>query len=263
MNLEIVTREPTYRAYSTPILFVHGMWHAAWCWNEHFLPYFAENGYVACALSLRGHGSSDGRQMLRWTSVARYLDDVEQVIRQLGTKPVLVGHSMGGLIVQKYLDSHVVPAAVLLASVSPSGLMPSTLRFFRRHPVILLKANLTLSTYPVVSTANLCRELLFSKDIPAERLAAYSARMQEESYCAYINMLFPRLRPKKRPETPLLVLGAANDAAVSVREVAKTAETYGTNPEMFSNMAHDMMLEDGWQQVADRVLMWIQSRGIK
>jgi len=53
MNLEVITCEPERPAHPAPILFVHGMWHAAWCWAENFLPYFAQNGYRASALSLR------------------------------------------------------------------------------------------------------------------------------------------------------------------------------------------------------------------
>ena len=44
--------------HPVPLLFVHGAWHAAWCWDEHFLGYFADRGYRAVALSFRGHGDS-------------------------------------------------------------------------------------------------------------------------------------------------------------------------------------------------------------
>ncbi len=53
MHLEVIAREPKANAHPTPLLFVHGMWHAALCWPEHFLPYFAELGYKSYALSLQ------------------------------------------------------------------------------------------------------------------------------------------------------------------------------------------------------------------
>ena len=65
MKLEVITREPETDARPTPVLFVHGMFHGAWCWEEHFLPYFAQRGYAAHALSLRGHVGSEGRERLR------------------------------------------------------------------------------------------------------------------------------------------------------------------------------------------------------
>jgi len=45
MQLEFITRNPGGAAKATPLLFVHSTWHDAWCWVEHFLPYFAARGY--------------------------------------------------------------------------------------------------------------------------------------------------------------------------------------------------------------------------
>ena len=134
MHLGMITQTPTIAAHSTPLLFVHGMFHAAWCWAEHFLPFFAQHGYTAHALSLRGHGGSEGRERLRWTPLASYVADVAQAVEQLERPPILVGHSMGGLVVQKYLESHEVPAAVLLGSPSPQGLLRASLRIARQNP---------------------------------------------------------------------------------------------------------------------------------
>ena len=105
MHLEVVTYEPKTGTRSTPLLFVHGAWHGAWCWAEYFLPYFAEHGYTSHALDLRGHGKSEGANRLRWTGITHYVSDVEHVVDQLDKAPVLIGHSMGGLVVQKYLES--------------------------------------------------------------------------------------------------------------------------------------------------------------
>ena len=71
------------------------MFHGAWCWDEHFLPYFAQHRYTAHAFSLRGHCGSAGRDRLRWTSLADYVSDLNKVVSQLPSAPVLVGHSMG------------------------------------------------------------------------------------------------------------------------------------------------------------------------
>lgn len=132
MQLELISQEPLVRTHRTPLLFVHGMWHGAWCWAENFLPYFAQNGYNAYALSLRGHGQSDGREKLRWTSLDDFVADVSQSVDQFEHPPVLIGHSMGGMILQKYLETHQAPAAILLASGPPRGLIPATLRVARR-----------------------------------------------------------------------------------------------------------------------------------
>jgi hypothetical protein len=65
VKLEVITRKPSTPQKTTPLLFVHGSWHAAWCWDEHFLPYFADCGYEAHAVSLRGHGGSEGPKSLK------------------------------------------------------------------------------------------------------------------------------------------------------------------------------------------------------
>ena len=99
-----------------PLLFVHGGWHGAWCWEDHFLGFFAENGFRAVAVSLRAHGKSVTSQRLRTCSIADYVDDVKTAADQLDGQPVIVGHSMGGFVVQKFLESRAVPAGVLVAS---------------------------------------------------------------------------------------------------------------------------------------------------
>jgi pimeloyl-ACP methyl ester carboxylesterase len=262
MPLEIITQEPQTSPRSTPILFVHGAWHGAWCWAERFLPYFAEHGYVSHTMSLRGHGTSEGRERLRFARIADYVADVGQVVNRLPTPPVLVGHSMGGLIAQKYLETHSVPAAVLLASVPVKGVLKTTLRIARRHPLAFLRANLTWSLYPIIGTPSLTREAFFSADMPIENLNRYFDRMQDESYFAFLDMLVLNLPRPERVNVPLLVLGAANDTIFHTDEVEATARAYHTRAEIFPEMAHDMMLEEGWQSVADCILDWLRGQNL-
>ena len=262
MNLETIKEEPASEVRSTPILFVHGMWHGAWCWTEHFLPYFARHGYVSHALSLRGHGGSEGRERLRWTSLADYVSDVAQVVDQMERPPVLVGHSMGGMVVQKYLESNAAPAAVQLASAPPRGMVRATLRVAARHPLAFMKANLMMSMFPVVSTPQLAQEAFFSADMPKDKVSRYYSQLQDESYRAYLDMMGLSLPRPERVKTPILVLGAADDRLISPSEVEATARAYRTQAELLPDMAHDMMLEAGWQVVADRILGWLDDQGL-
>ncbi|MEW6347454.1 MAG: alpha/beta fold hydrolase [Thermodesulfobacteriota bacterium] len=262
MHLETLTYTPESDSRPTPLLFVHGMWHGAWCWEDHFLPYFAEQGYVSRALNLRGHGGSEGRERLRWTALADYVEDVAQVALDLPSHPVLIGHSMGGMVVQKYLESHTAPAAVLLASVPPGGVLRTTLKVSLRRPWAFLKANLTLSMFPVVGTPALAQEVCFSADMPQENVLGHFARLQDDSYRAYLDMLGLNLPKPHKVKTPMLVLGAADDTLFSPAEVRRTAKAYGTEAEIVPHMAHCMMLEEGWRQVADRILAWLRGLGL-
>lgn len=262
LKLELITRIPNSSPHPTPILFVHGAWHSAWCWDEHFLPYFAQHGYASHALNLRGHGASEGREHLRWTSIADYVADVAQMAGQLPTPPIVIGHSMGGFIVQRYLESQPAPAAVLLASIPPAGIFRFLLRYAGRHPLVFLMANLTLNVYRMVGTSELAREAFFSADMPDTKVKAYFARVQSESYRMALDTLAFALPKPARVKAPMLVLGAARDTIFSPREVEATARAYHAQVEFFPNMAHDMMLEADWQSVADRILSWLAEHAL-
>jgi len=262
MQLETLTHEAKAGLRSTPVLFVHGAWHGAWCWEEHFLPYFAEKGYSSYAVSLRGHGASESPARFRFARIADYVADVAQIVEQLPQPPVLVGHSMGGLVVQKYLEEHTVPAAVLLASVPVKGVLKTTLRIVLRHPLAFVKANLTWSLYPIVGRPRLAREAFFSADISSEKLESYFSRLQDESYLAFLDMMMFNLPNPEKVQTDLLIMGADDDSIFYPDEVEATARAYKTKPIMFAGMAHDMMLEKGWETVADRILNWLEEKGL-
>ncbi|MCP4602927.1 MAG: alpha/beta hydrolase [Proteobacteria bacterium] len=263
MQLEVITEEPESNKRSTPILFVHGFWHAAWCWSEHFLPEFAQNGYVSCALSLRGHGKSRGPRKITWITLADFLEDVGQVIDQFESPPILVGHSMGGMIIQKYLESHRVPAVVLLASAPPHGSINAVFQMITRYPLVFLKSNLSLSPYYIVAEPSRYRDIMFSKNLPEERLLEYHSRLIDDSCRALLDMTILDLpRPRKIDPPPMLVLGGADDMLVSSREVEKTARTYGAETQIFPGMGHGMMLDVGWQGVAGRIMEWLNKQGL-
>lgn len=261
MSLELLTRLPTTTAKPTPILFVHGAWHAAWCWDEHFLSYFAGKGYASYALSLRGHGSSPNSKSLRWTSINDYVADVLEVANSFPTPPILVGHSMGGYIVQKVLEQYAAPAAVLLAPIPPAGTLGSIVRGTIRHPLALTKVTLTMTMYHAIGTPQLSKDLLFSPTMPDNQANAYFTRLQDESFRVIV--LDAALLARPRPtavKTPMLVLGAADDKVFTPAEIHTTARAYNTEATVFPNMAHDMMLEIGWQSVADTIINWLDKR---
>jgi pimeloyl-ACP methyl ester carboxylesterase len=262
MRLEVISERPESKTRDTPILFVHGAWHAAWCWCERFVPYFVQHGYVCHALSFRGHGASEGRQHLRRTGILHYVEDLAQVAGQLDRAPILVAHSMGTLVAQKYLETHAAPVAVLLASVPPHGVILAGLRAAVRHPLAFLKVNLTLSLRPLVGAPELARDMLFSKGMPVEQANAIFPKLEDESYRAFWDMLLFTLPRPKRISTKMLVLGAANDRIFSPKEIEATARAYHGEYEIFPNMGHDMMIDVGWQTVADRTLRWLSENNL-
>jgi pimeloyl-ACP methyl ester carboxylesterase len=259
--LEVIDKGCVSESHPVPLLFVHGAWHAAWCWDKYFLNFFADKGYRALAVSLRGHGSSPTPK-LRACSLADYVEDVGLVADSLPTRPVLIGHSLGGLIVQKYLESHDAPAGVLMASMPPRGNLGSGLRWLKQHPWHFTKMVTTGKSLAYVNTLQLARERFFSAQMPDSQVLQYAMRLQEESTRIGLDCLLLNLPRPKRVTTTLLVLGADNDGAHTRKEIRATARAYRTEAEFFLNMGHDMMLEPGWAAVAERIHSWLGTHGL-
>ena len=257
MKLEIISRYPAVHHRSAPLLFIHGSMHGAWCWDQYFLDYFVQHGYASHAVNLRGHGNSEGREKLRWTRIADFVEDVAQTVRQLPSPPILIGHSMGGFIIQKYLEDHDAPGAVLLSSSPPSGMLKAALRIARRRPLSFAKVNLTFSLWPIVATPELAREAFFANDLPHEQLLVYWKQMQDDSYIAFLEMVALDLPKPEKVKTPLLVLGVARDNMLAPREIEATARAYKTQSEIIPGVAHNSMLDPRWRSVAERILAWM------
>jgi pimeloyl-ACP methyl ester carboxylesterase len=259
MKLEVITRAPTGNPRPTPLLFVHGSYSGAWVWDRHFLPFFAAQGYEAQALSLRGHGTSAGRELLPSCRLRDYVADLEQVAAALPRPPVLIGHSMGGMVVQKVLHRRRVPAAVLMAPVPPHGLLGSLLGMAMTNPVLYREMAWAQALGPRSVNAWAVRRALFSDDTPDDEVRRYLDRFQPESTLVILDLLGLDLPPSRpRLALPVLVLGAANDGFVFPGALAATAGTYGTRPEVLPEIAHAMMLDHGWERVARRILDWLE-----
>ena len=258
MNLEIISRKPKGKAHATPLLFVHGAYGGAWIWDQHFLPYFAERGYEAHALSLRGHGESGGWEQVGVARLRQYVDDVAQVADTLETPPVLIGHSMGGMVVQKYLHEHATPAAVLMASVPPHGLAGSFVGMAFGNPGLFLDMAMMQVFGPKVSDGESVRRALFSDETSQETIDKMLHRLQGESTMAILDLMGMDLPPSTPTlDLPVLVLGAENDSFVYRGALEATAKTYRTRPVVFPQMAHAMMLEHHWETVAETMFRWL------
>ncbi len=263
MSLELLTRVPSPITRQLPLLFVHGAWHGAWCWDVHFMPYFVQQGYRCYAVSLRGHGDSAGRERIRWHSITDYVDDVAQTAEsirlQTGQQPVIIGHSMGGFVAQKFIERHAAGGVALLASIPSRGFLLPMLRQAERSPALAFRVFSRLSPYEMVRTPQLARRFFFSPSIAPAQLRAYHAQMQPESMRIVLDITVLHLpRPARlRSSPPVLVLAAGNDALFTVDEQRLTARAYNAKFVVIDNMAHDVMLEDNWRDAADALLDWL------
>ncbi|MDX5362588.1 MAG: alpha/beta hydrolase [Pseudazoarcus pumilus] len=255
-RLEHIVRTPQAATRAQPLLFVHGAYTGAWCWDEHFLPYFAQHGYAAHAISLSGHGGSEGRERLDSLRLADYVEDVVTTIDALSAAPVLIGHSMGGLVVQKVLEQRSVPGAALLCAVPPHGLGPSAMRMLVQQPGLLVTLNALLAgREPALEHV---REALFHQPIDHADLTCYVRRCQPESARALWDMTaFDLPRPQRMQQVPLLILGAEHDRLIPPGEVEATGRALGTPAEILPGFGHALMLEPEWERAAQRILEWL------
>jgi non-heme chloroperoxidase len=261
-DLEVLAQVPKGPPRATPLLFIHGAYTAAWCWEEHFLPFFAAAGYAAYAVSLSGHGRSSGRDHVDSFSIADYVADVASVVARLPAPPVLIGHSMGGFVVQKFLEEHSAPGAVLMCSVPPQGIMASAFDLMFNRPGLMKDLN-RLMVGGEVSLETL-RDALFSQPVAVDDLERFYRLAQPESYRAIWDMtLFNLPHPSRVAKAPLLVMGAEIDHLIPASLVEMTARTYGVEAEIFPGMGHGLMLERDWHKPAQHILDWLESEGLE
>ncbi|MFB9908183.1 alpha/beta hydrolase [Allokutzneria oryzae] len=230
-----------------PLLFVHGVGGGAWQFAEHWLKAAAARGFPAYAVSLRCAGGSGGERRRFVTGLRHYVHDVVQTAVRLPRQPVLIGHSMGGLVVQQALSRYPARAGVLLGSVGSGPELAGLAALATRSPRTLAQALLGRSmTFPP--------GLEYSSPLPA---AAYSGRQGPTGALAQVQLLFHARPAPPLGGAPVLVVGSRSDAVIPVSSVRATAGHYRTAPRWVDGVGHAMMLDSGQAEVLDLVLDWV------
>lgn len=259
-SLEHLHRSPEGRARATPLLFVHGAYAGAWLWDLHYLPWFARRGWNAHALSFRGHGASAGRESLDQNSIDDYVADLARIIATLPAAPVVIAHSMGGFVLQKYLEQAELAGAVLLCSVPPQGLAGSALNLMLWRPDLLLELYRVIGgSSPGVDGVT---GALFHQPLEAATRAACDGRFQPESMRAIWDMMgFDLPRPWAMRRPPMLLLGAARDRLIPPWMVGQTGFALDLPVFLLPGMGHAVMLERDWETGAQRIDAWLREEG--
>ncbi|MCW9034775.1 MAG: lysophospholipase [Rhodospirillales bacterium] len=263
-RLEVISRYPKKDKGHKPLLFVHGAFVGAWCWEVNFLDWFAERGYEVHALSLRGHNGSPSTAGLHGHSIADYVEDVASVAAALPTPPVIIGHSMGGFVAQKYMEQHEGSGMVLMASVPPTGAVGPSATLALTRPWLLMKVGLVEAFGSPEASADMMREAVFSDALPASETDKYIKLTQSESMLATLEMHGPCL-PNILGligKAPVKVIGAEDDKLVAPIHVYATAAIYGVQAEVFVGMCHGMMLEVEWEKVCQSIQLWLDDEGL-
>ncbi len=261
--------------YRGCILCVPGICHGAWCF-ENFLTFFPDNGYDCYALSFRGHAGSDGHENLNEYSLPNYSDDTKRCIEycnseeceyKMKSAPYLLGHSMGGAVVQKYIGeySNTVKGAILFASATAGGMNKC-----KTFVDTSIRKNLHIATNKArgkdVTDEELFASAFFDGRVSMEKIKKYNTLLQAESREIIFNDLYEPYT-ENYPDIPILVIGSYADSYFPKKSLEKTAKAYGCSENntkkqltILSNLCHDMMLDEKeWQKSAKAVLEFMEN----
>lgn len=251
-NIEHLVAHPKKRRHQTPLFFQHGAWHNAACWRQ-FMDHLLDQGYEVHAISLPGHGKSSLRRghinLYGWKD---YLDCLSQEVDKISPAPVLVGHSMGGYLAQRYLESRELPAAVLLASASTWWAAYQTwLKTLFAYPWWMFQTMLTQVNPP--PGPGLARDLLLSKEtlVNHEEFFAHLVPEPLGLFDGFASVDYNRIT------TPALVIAAGNDALISLGEQRDLALSLRAKFLVMPGQAHNLMVEPAWQDTADAIHHWV------
>lgn len=255
MNLELISRTNGAEPDRPALLFVHGGFHGAWCWDEHFLNWFSTQGWAAHAISLRGHGASDGHDQIRLFSMKDYCDDVLKTIDSFGRPVVLIGHSMGGVVAQMCMrQCDAVIGLALLACSPRRPRLRVILRLLRAHPVSLLLGQVFRDP---VRLRRAMKPFFLSPNLSKGLQELYHSQLSLESPLA-MTELFSRDAPVASPDDnrPVHVIAGGDDWSIAMTDHMSLANVYNATLETCPGW-HDLMLDPDWEESAASIHRWL------
>jgi pimeloyl-ACP methyl ester carboxylesterase len=247
------------------IFMIHGMFAGAWVWSN-YKGFFEANGYRCVTPALRYHDINQSKPpnpQLGTTSLLDYAADLEKEIRQLGVQPIVMGHSMGGLLAQMLGSRGLAKALVLLAPASPAGILPLKLSVMRAFLSAVMQWGFWRK--PMRPTFN---EVVYSALhlMPPEEQRLIYAKFGYESGRAGREIglwFFDSKGASKVDESqvtcPVLVIAGAEDRMIPasvIRKVARKYKAVSTYKE-FANHAHWIVGEPGWEVITGYISGWL------
>jgi non-heme chloroperoxidase len=264
-------------AEGTPVVFVHGLWLHADSWGT-WVDRFREAGYEPSAPGWPGDAATVDETRNHPEQVAGHgIDDVVEhyatAVRALDTKPIAVGHSFGGLVVQRLLGQDLVAAAVAIDPAPIKGVLNLPLSALRVASIAL--RNPANRKGAVALTKEQFR-YGFGNALGAEESDALFERWTIPSpgrplFEAALANFAPRspaaVNTANSARGPLLVTSGGHDHTVPPAISKATVKLYRkssatTDSLDFPDRGHSLTIDGGWREVADAVLGWLGRQGL-
>ncbi len=249
---------------ASTIVMIHGMFSRPEVWGK-YVPFFEDLGWHCVTPVLRHHDIEPGSappEELATTSMLDYAADLEALIGELDEPPVLMGHSMGGLLAQMLAARGLARAVVLLTPAAPAGvvaLSPSVIRAFRGP--LTTWGFWRRSFRPDFKTARYA----FLEGFPDEERRGMWERMVYESGRAIFEIgLWPfdrrhATRVDRRAITcPVLAVAGEKDRATPTFAVRAVACRYGGTYTELPGQHHWVLAQTGWEKAASLCARWLE-----
>jgi pimeloyl-ACP methyl ester carboxylesterase len=248
-----------------PVLMIHGAFCGPWS-LDGLKDRFEVAGYEVIAPCLRFHDGGPAPAALGTTGLADYAADREEEIAALDAPPILVGHSMGGLLAQILAARLPAQALILLAPSAPWGIAPTTLFEIGAVQAMHLNPgywNKVLEPSRDVALAHSLDKLPKNmRDAVYERFVPESGRATFEIMSWALDMNHASAVDADAITAPLLFLTGSDDRINPPSTVARIAARYGARAtvEVLPGMGHWLIGEPGWEVLADRALGWLAEK---
>lgn len=253
-DLLLDTSPPEKPKFNSPLVFAHGLWSGSWCWQP-WATHFANLGWECWAVNFRGRFEKNAPEVLKEVDFQRCVEDLSRVVRSTIFPPILVGHSLGGLIAQKVAEKESLSALVLLSSLPPQEvpLAPSrTLRLLRLKyfPLIWLRRSFR------PEERDFARSWLASV-AGHRRMGIYGQSVPESSHL--VSEFFGR-RVRVEPgriACPVLVIGGREDRVVPVDWQKVMAKRLVGEFLEYAGHGHWIMQEEGTDKIISDLHRWL------
>lgn len=240
------------------LLFVHGAYVNSTCWGIHFIPYFQRHGYDCHTVDLSGHGDSEGREHIDDFGLDDYVDDLRYAASRIGGPVIIIGHSMGARVLERYLEKNQAQAAIFLSPVPTTGTASSALQLSLRYPTFFQVLDDAVNGNVSDEVGELMTKVYFSPQVSAEEALEFLPMVGPESCQAVVEMSMPDSRwSVTRCKLPALVMGGVEDAVFPPSMLHYLASNWNAEVHKVKDAGHMLMLDPQWQDAADYILGWL------